>query len=137
MKLTPAEKEARNLARKERDRAWRQRCRERRAIEADGLALIAQDHGPLIERAIAAREAHFRAAAEALAAIDAEISALRLRRERAATAYRAEEEPLGAAVEEAVHRRLAAERALEKRLDAAFPDMCGAARWFATYWRKP
>ena len=134
MPMTPDQKAAAALARRERDRAWRARRAQRRQMEDAGKAKIAARFDP--EFAVA--EANVRALEEerdrALAEIDRQIAALQAEKEQARQRF---VEPIADAHHRQraiVDRRNAEWRELAQRVDQEFPDMIGTARWSVAAW---
>lgn len=135
MALSAEEKERRRVERSARDRAYHARWKERQIQEDAGKREIERIMRPALKAASDAEEAMRQEMIDCLNGIDRQIAELKERKDASRADYLARIEPLHNARQEVWHRKMDAENALRKRLDAEFPDLSGPAMWSAAAWK--
>ena len=135
MAQTAEQREAKHQARLERDRAWRARYKARQTAEKAGEDEIRARLYPAFEEAQQKVNQTIRERAQAVDAVELQISILRKDIDRIKHEYAAK------IADEHLRSNLffepieEARKALQARLEAEFPDFVGSARFSASCWK--
>lgn len=136
MRMTDEQRDKKGAERRERERAWRARYKERAAAEETMKAKTAAWFDPEYAAATALLDAVFDDERVIVQHLERQIAELRERINVLRAHYIDQRKGAHDAIRALADRHMVELKAIEDALDEQFPDMKGEARWSPAVWER-